>query len=84
MKISTSLRYGMQITGADAGTVARMMVQAGFQGVDFQLNDQQMEPARIQEAAWHDRYIAMADALERGPMPNTRTSCCRATCGPWR
>ena len=64
MKISTSLRYGMQITGADAGTVARMMVQAGFQGVDFQLNDQQMEPARIQEAAWHDRYIAMADALK--------------------
>ena len=64
MKISTSLKNGMQIAGVDAAGAARMMVQAGFQGVDFSLNDQQMEPARIQEAAWHDRHIAMAEALK--------------------
>ena len=64
MKISTSLKYGTLIAGVDAAASARMMVQAGFQGVDFGLTDQQMAPAVIQQAAWHDRYIAMADALK--------------------
>ena len=64
MKISTSLKYGMQIAGVNAAEAARMMVKAGFQGVDFGLNDHQTEPDRIQEPAWHDRYIEMADALK--------------------
>ena len=64
MKISTSPAHGMRIAGTDAAGAARMMVRAGFQGVDFSLCDRQMEPEKIQEAAWHDRMTAAAEALK--------------------
>jgi len=64
MKISTSPNHGMRIAGVDAAAAGRMMVRAGFQGVDFSLNDQQMEPEKVQEPAWREKHIAMAAALK--------------------
>ncbi len=64
MKISTSLSHGMRIAGVDAAGSARMMVKAGFQGVDFSLCENQMEPEKIQQSAWRDKLLAMADALK--------------------
>ena len=64
MKISTSLHHGMRIAKVDAAQSARMMIRAGFQGVDFGLTDSQMEPENYLSAEWHNRHIAMAEALK--------------------
>ncbi len=63
MKISTSLRHGMNIAGVNAAESARMMKKAGFDGVDFSLTDQQMEPEKYRSAEWHNRHIGMTEAL---------------------
>jgi len=64
MKISTSLSHGMRIAGVGPGEAARMMLRAGFQGVDFGLTEQQMEPEKLLADEWRSRLIARADALK--------------------
>ncbi len=64
MKISTSLSHGMRIAGVGPAESARMMLQAGFQGVDFGLTESQMEPEKLLSREWREKHLATAEALK--------------------
>ena len=63
MKISTSLDHAVKIDGATYRESARMMKQAGFDGVDFSLCHDQESPEKQLAPAWMEDVRLRSEAL---------------------
>ena len=63
MKISTSLSHAMDIAGVTVRQSARMMKQAGFDGVDFSLCEEHDRLHRMLEPEWMARVVSEASDL---------------------
>jgi sugar phosphate isomerase/epimerase len=64
MKISTSLDHAVRIDGVTYPESARMMKQAGFDGIDFSLSRDQESPEKQLSAQWIEDVRLRADALK--------------------
>lgn len=64
MKISTSLKHGMNIASVSARESARMMKDAGFDGVDINMCAHQTEPEKLLASVWREELLAQAEALK--------------------
>lgn len=65
MKTSTSLEHGIHIAHISAYESARLMKQAGFDGVDLAMDAHSTEPEMIARPEWRARIIEQAEALKR-------------------
>ncbi|MBQ8953005.1 MAG: sugar phosphate isomerase/epimerase [Clostridia bacterium] len=64
MKISTALEHAVKIDGVSYRESARMMRQAGFDGVDFSLCRHQTEPEKQLAPEWMEDVNQRAQALK--------------------
>lgn len=64
MKISTSVKHGMNIGKTDAKASAAMMKKAGFDGVDFGMTESQCMPEKQLAPEWSEKLLTMADMIK--------------------
>lgn len=63
MKISTSLEHAVRIAGVSARESAKMMKQAGFDGVDLSICHDQADAKKILTREWAEKVYRDADAI---------------------
>lgn len=64
MKIATSLEHGRTIAGFTYEETARIMKEAGYDGIDISMCDRQMDGNYILSEEWHDDILRQAEAAK--------------------